>query len=53
MFGFSVDNIISASTTVMKLVSLRCYHATMALLIFENLFCLPSKTLHFETSLFP
>ena len=43
MFGFNFDNIVSTRTTVMTLVFITCYHTTMALLNFENLFCLPAK----------
>ena len=43
MFGFNVDNIFSTRTTVKALVFITCYHTTMALFIFEHLFCLPAK----------
>ena len=41
--GFNVDSIVSTRTTIMTLVFITCYHTTMSLLIFENLFCFPAK----------
>ena len=53
MLFFNVDNIVSTSTTVTTLVSITCYHTTIALLIFENLFCLlEKKVILCETCLF-
>ena len=43
MFGFDFDNIVDTRTTVMTLVFITCCHTPMALLVFENLFCLPGK----------
>ena len=43
MFRFNVDKIISTRTTVVTLGYITCHHATMALLIFDNLFCSPTK----------
>ena len=43
LFGFNVDNIVSTRTTVIALVFIAYYHTTIALLIFEKSFCLPSK----------
>ena len=43
MFGFNVDILLVPQETVMTLVFIICFHATMALLTFENLFCLPLK----------
>ena len=43
MFGLNVDKIVSTRTAIMTVVFITCYHTTMALLIFQNLFCLPSK----------
>ena len=43
MFGFNFDNIVSTRATVITLVFITCYHTTVALFIFENLFCLPVK----------
>ena len=43
MFGFNFDSIVSTRATVITLVFITCYHTTVALFIFENLFCLPVK----------
>ena len=43
IFGFNVDNIGSTRKTVMTLVYITCYHTTMELLMFQNLFCSPTK----------
>ena len=45
MFGFNFDNTVSTRTTVITLVFITCYHTTVALFIFEYLFCLPAKKL--------
>ena len=57
MLGFNVDNYFGSRTAVKTLAFITCYHTTMTLFIFENLFCLPTKdyfkcSFLFETSFF-
>ena len=43
MFSFDADNIANTRTNVIALVFKAYSHTSMALLIFENSFCLPSQ----------
>ena len=43
MFSFDADNIANTRTNVIALVFIAYSHTTMALLNFENSFCLPSQ----------